>query len=377
MIHFVVPAGRENLIHEYLAFWGRNLSERMRILHYETLVRQTRCDRGTYVLSTLDELSPAMERAIEDLHRQLDGMDGVRILNHPIRTLRRYDLLAELRRLDLNEFRAVRASEDFTGLRYPVFIRAERSHDGAISPLLHSATAVEAGIGRALVQGHRLRDLLVVEFCETSDEAGFYRKYAAFIVGNRVVARSLNYGREWMLKFHGTEYSRSMVLEEREYVLSNPHDAQLAEIFRVGRVEYGRIDYSIKNGRVQTWEINLNPTIGRGLRPSTSKVPTELDPIRRETKDCFYSRFQKAWAAVDLAPDGEPAVPVTSDPRRIRAALSIEGRRGRLLATLRTVLRPVKPLIEPRAAPALRLLSRLARGRFPRPDSRGLPFPPH
>ena len=159
MIHFVVPAGRENLIHEYLAFWGRNLSERMRILHYETLVRQTRCDRGTYVLSTLDELSPAMERAIEDLHRQLDGLDGVRILNHPIRTLRRYDLLAELRRLDLNEFRAVRASEDFTGLRYPVFIRAERSHDGAISPLLHSATAVEAGIGRALVQGHRLRDL--------------------------------------------------------------------------------------------------------------------------------------------------------------------------------------------------------------------------
>ncbi|HLN58276.1 MAG TPA: hypothetical protein VK416_06920, partial [Thermoanaerobaculia bacterium] len=73
--------------------------------------------------------------------------------------------------------------------------------------------------------------------------------------------------------------------------------------------------------------------------------------------------------AVDIAPDGQPAIPVTLDPRTIRAALSREVQRGRLLATLRTVLRPVKPLIEPRAAPALRFLSRLARGRLPRPEA--------
>lgn len=363
MIHFVVPAGRDNLFREYLDFWGRNLSERMRIVHYETLIRQTEFHRGAYVLTTLDELNPAMERAIADLHRQLDGIDGVRILNHPIQTLRRFDLLAELARRGLNEFRAVRASEDLAGLRYPVFIRGERDHDGAISPLLHSATAVEAGIGRALVQGHRLRDLLVVEFCATAGEDGFYRKYAAFVVGHRVVARSLNCGREWMLKFQGNEYSQSMVLEELEYVQANPHEAQLAEICRAGRAEYGRIDYSIKDGRVQTWEINLNPTIGRGARPQTAKVPLELDPIRRETKECFYARFQEAWEAVDLAPNGQPAVQITLDPRQVRAALSREVPRGRLLATLRTVLRPVKPLIEPRAGPALRLLSRLARGR--------------
>ncbi len=362
MIHFVVPAARESLIREYLELWGRNLSERMRILHYETLVRQTRCDPGTYVLSTLDELNPAMQRVIEDLHSQLEGRDGVRILNHPARTLRRYDLLVELARRNLNAFRAARAGEDLGGLRYPAFLRSQRDHEGAISPLLHSSAAVEAGIGRALVQGHRLRDLLVVEFCPTADENGFYRKYAAFIVGNRVVARSLNYGREWMLKFGGNAYSRSMVLEERDYVLSNPHEAQLAEIFRIGGVEYGRIDYSLKDGRVQTWEINLNPTIGRGSRPKKNKAPAELDPIRQETKECFYSRFQEAWEAVDLAADGQPALPIAIDPRAIRATLSAGARPGRLLATFRAALRPVKPLIEPRAAPALRLLSRLARG---------------
>jgi hypothetical protein len=179
-----------------------------------------------------------------------------------------------------------------------------------------------------------------------------------------------------MLKFGRNEYSRSMVLEERDYVFANPHEAQLAEIFRVGGVEYGRIDYSIKDGRVQTWEINLNPTIGRGARRQRAKVPAELDSIRQETKVCFYSRFQEAWEAVDITSDGQPAVPVTLDPRRIRAALSREAQRGRFLATLRTVLRPVKPFIEPRAAPALRFLSRLARGRFPRPDVSVSPHPP-
>ena len=369
MIHFVVPAARDGLFREYLEFWGRDLAERMRILHYEELVRQTRCDRGTYVLSTLDELNPGMERAIEELCGQLDGSEGIRILNHPIRTLKRYDLLAELARRNWNDFRALRASEDLAGLRYPVFLRGERDHEGAISPLLHSAAAVEAGIGRALVQGHRLRDLLVVEFCATADDSGFYRKYAAFAVGDRVIARSLSYGREWMLKFNGSAFSRSMVIEERDYVSSNPHAGRLAEIFRAGGVEYGRIDYSVKDGRIQTWEINLNPTIGRGRRPRNARVPAELDPIRQETKERFYSGFREAWEAVDLAPDGRPAVAVALDPRRIREALASERRRGRMLSALRTVLRPVKPFLEPRAAPALRLVSRLARGRFARPGA--------
>ncbi len=165
-----------------------------------------------------------------------------------------------------------------------------------------------------------------------------------------------------MLKHHGTAFSRPMVLEERDYVFSNPHEARLAEIFQAARIDYGRIDYSLKDGRVQTWEINLNPTIGRGLRPATTKIPEDLDPIRSETKELFYSRFQKAWEAVDLGPDSRPAASFELDPELIRAALAKPARRGRALETLRAVLRPFKPALEPRAAPALRLLGKLARG---------------
>src|SRR5436853_6089499 len=121
MIYFIVPAARENMFREYLAMWGRGVAERVRIQHYETLLQRTLLERGTYVLSTLDQLAPAMESALEDLHRRISGTEGFRFLNHPLRTLRRYELLTELARLKWNDFRAVHAAADLAGLRYPVF----------------------------------------------------------------------------------------------------------------------------------------------------------------------------------------------------------------------------------------------------------------
>jgi hypothetical protein len=41
----------------------------------------------------------------------------------------------------------------------------------------------------------------------------------------------------------------------------NPHARNVAEIFRIARNDYGRIDYTFVNGRLQTYEINLNPTV--------------------------------------------------------------------------------------------------------------------
>jgi len=80
-----------------------------------------------------------------------------------------------------------------------------------------------------------------------------------------------------------------VVVEELEYVTTNPHQKQLSEIFELAQVEYGRIDYAMKDGRVQTWEINLNPTIGRGLRPRSRNIPAELDAIRDEVRSEFIA----------------------------------------------------------------------------------------
>lgn len=358
MIHFVVPAAHDKM-DEYLGHWGLAVAPRIRVLHAEALPRRRRFPRGVYVLAGLDVLSPGLARFQHELHARLVASGGVAFLNDPRATLRRGALLEELARLGRNDFRAHRATSDLASIRYPAFVRHERSHGGPLSPLLHSRQHVDAAIGRALVQGYPLRELLVVEFCDTACEDGRYRKYAAFGVGDRVIARSLTIGTGWVLKFQGGELSRAAVLEERDYVATNPHAAELAKIFALARVGYGRIDYSVRDGRIQTWEINLNPTIGRGLRPSRSKVSPELQPIRQETKELFYGRFQEAWEAVDVEAAAED-IEVEIDPRVVRDALAVE-RDGERFLALRRVLRPAKPLLEPVAARVLPLVARAAR----------------
>ena len=359
MIHFLVPAAQDVFIKDYLAVFGTTLREHFRVLHYEDLARQKKFARGTYVLSTLDQLSKTTAALLSEIHQQLAHTEGFRFLNHPTKTLQRFDLLTELNRRGLNEFRVARAGTNHN-LTFPVFLRHERLHEGALSPLLNSEREIQQAIGRALVQGHKLRDLLLVEFCETATE-GYYRKYAAFVVGRNVIPRSLNYGQEWMLKHSQTEFTMPMVLEELDFVRQNPHADQLLKIFELAHVEYGRIDYAIKNGSVQTWEINLNPTIGRGLRPRSKNISPELDAIRDQVRQCFYQGFESAWKEVLLPTDNQPPIAVAIDPGIIDDVSANGLREPRLLTGVRTLLRPVKPLVEPLSPPFLRALGWWAR----------------
>jgi hypothetical protein len=353
MIYFLAPAG-ERLFRDYLDVRGEAIADRFEIVHYENLPQRFR--GGTYVFSALEQLSAPMERLVESLYAQLSQCEGVRILNQPGRTLRRYELLSELARLGYNDHRAVRATEDLHGLRYPVFLRGERTHDGALSPLLHHARDVEAWIGRLRVIGRKLDELLVMEFNDTADTHGVYRKYAAFIVGDRILPRSLDYGRDWMLKRQGTEYTPETLAEEYEYVRTNPHERELREIFRIAGVTYGRIDYAVKNGRIQAWEINLHPTIGRGRTGSKYKAPTGVAAIHAVTKEYVHEQLREAWVEVDLQDDRE--LPVTLDPALIRAAVTTPqpGHRSPAIAAVRRALRPVKPLILRHGASVFRVV---------------------
>ena len=362
MIHFLVPAAQDLGIRDYLDVSGSALREDFRIVHYEDLAGRKEFPRGTYVLSALDQLSAAMSGLLFELQQQLQHDTGVRFLNHAKKTLQRFDLLTELHRKKMNGFRVARAAAaNHNSLTFPVFLRNDRLHEGALSPLLRSEREIQHAIGRALIQGHKLRDLLVVEFCDTADERGYYRKYAAFIVGKQIIPRSLNYGRDWMLKHSQTEFTLPMVHEELEYVSQNPHRQQLLNIFELAQVEYGRIDYAIKDGRVQTWEINLNPTIGRGLRPRSMNIAPEPDAVRDQVRHCFYQAFERAWKEVQLSAGDQPPIEVKLPSGIVKAAAANGIRENRLLGVIRSVVRPVKTFVEPLSPPFLGALARLAR----------------
>ncbi len=362
MIHFVVTAAQEHSIRAYLGRRGKALADRIRVLHYEDLPDRERFERGTYILTAFEYLSPPMLALLTAVHARLAGVEGFRFLNDPVRTLRRFGLLRQLERMGLNPFRAVRAGEDLAGIRYPVFLRAERSHDGAVSPLLRSAREVDAAIGRALLVGRSIADLLVVEFCDTADDAGYYRKYGAFIVGDSIIPRRLDHGRGWMLKREGTEFSGALGLEELEYVRANPHAKALREVVDLAAVGYGCIDYAVKDGRIVVWEINLAPTLGPGTGGVRAPKTREYEQIHKRAGEIYHPRLRAAFEALDL-PESGPAVAVEIDPEIVRAARAsasgVPAGGGRLVR----VLRSARPVLEPVAARVLPLVGRVARRR--------------
>jgi hypothetical protein len=362
VIHFLVTAAQEHSIRDYLSSRGTSLTRRIRILHYEDLPGHPRFERGTYVLSALEYLSRPMRALLTAIHGQLVDVEGFRFLNHPARTLGRFELLRELERSGRNPFRAVRAGGDLTCLRYPVFLRAERSHDGAVSPLLGSIREVEAAIGRALIAGRRLDDLLVVEFCDTADDRGRYRKYGAFVIGDRIVSRRFDYGRAWMLKREASEFSAAMGLEELEYVRADPHADALREICELAAVGYGCVDYAVKDGRVVVWEINVAPRIGPGRGDVRVPKPPEYERIQARTREAFHPKLLAAFEALDV-PAAGPAVEVDVDPALVRAARESANGLPRGSGGLLRVFGPVRSLLEPLAAPVLPLLGRMARRR--------------
>ena len=227
---------------------------------------------------------------------------GVQLLSHPRRALLRYALLDELHRAGMNRYRAYRVPvDDAADPRFPVFLRHEHSHAGSITPLLRTRAELDAAIASATRQGGDRARLLVVEYCDTADEHGVHRKYAAIQVGDEVIPRHLLFDRAWVLKEPGL-IDPGKAEEQTEYLRTNPHEEWIREVFRIGRIDYGRIDYGIVDGVPQAWEINTNPNLMRAV----SYYPAP----HRDAPRYFAPRIAAAFDALDRAGPAPAPIPV-------------------------------------------------------------------
>jgi hypothetical protein len=290
MIVLLAKAPSRFTVDRYLASFGWRELLRVQPISYERFLAKRGYRPGVYLFTDVDRLADdEREWAIEawnELHRRGDS----RLLNHPAHSLRRFELLTALHAQEVNTFRAFRATEPLGTVRFPVFLRIEHDHKGGRGELLRTPGELGAALARLRDAGERLRDWLVVEFCDTADADGRYRKYAAFRVGSRIIPRHLFTGTQWCLKQSRlTEPPQQR--EEWDYLLNNPHRDELMRIFRSASIEYGRIDYSLLNGRIQVWEINTNPTLPwQGNREEAAR----LDAHR-----WFVAQLHDAWRALE------------------------------------------------------------------------------
>lgn len=277
MIHYLTAAARSAPMRLFLKDWGAPLRRRVRILAYEDHRRASALPDGTYVFADVDRLPPDSTESASALWDALAARgDGVRLLNRPGVSMRRFELLRTLRERGGNGFDVHRLDEPRAGLRFPVFVRDLLEHRGALTPLLPDAASLAAALTELRDAGRRDDELLIVEFLDTIGPDMIYRKYAAMVIGERVLAHHVMFGHAWEVKAPSLAES-AMIAENRAFQLANPHEDRLRELFRLARIEWGRVDYAILDGKLQIWEINTNPTLlSAPRRYSEAQLPAKL-----------------------------------------------------------------------------------------------------
>ncbi len=262
----------------------------VRPMCYAQLFLMRQFPRGTYVFADHERLTARDLDRLAKLCSQLENARGFQLLNHPARTLGRLPLLKRLRQTGINQFDAYRLSDHPQPKHFPVFIRGEDDHKGPLSTLIHTQQQLDHAYRTWDQRWGRTHRKLVVEHCDIGDENGVYRKYAAFRIGNRILPRHLFFSRHWCVKSWEL-LDEDLLAEERQYIDDFPHHDQLLQIFELAGVDFGRIDYGVKEGMLQVWEINTNPML-----------PVDYGgggEARQSLHDAFNQRFIDAMRALE------------------------------------------------------------------------------
>jgi hypothetical protein len=317
MIVVVTPTDETWEFNDYLQTLGKELLGRVKILTCDEIAVHQKVPLASYVFMAIDQMSPTEKEIATQCWEGLsETRSEIKLINHPARVLLRHNLLKLCFERGRNSFRVYRASEFLHCRRFPVFLRRNLDHNGSVTPLLYTRGELGRALAKSLYLGYRLRDLIIVEYCDTADPSGTFRKYSAFIVGDRVLPHTLMHSTLWITKSQGRLIDASTAREEIEYVRNNPHGQWLRETFALAKISYGRIDYGLRDGKPQLWEINTNPTIIRtaGADPISEEQRRLRDPVRLQ----FFPAFQSALEAIDAGTDPSEMVRINVSPRQQR-----------------------------------------------------------
>ena len=260
MVVFVTFPEGSGPVANFLKKFGHAYARKMAETTYLALVRRGSLPGGVVVFGDRDRMSEPQRMLAARLWDQLSNAGpGIRLLNNPMLQLDRYELLKRLHQEGINDFDLWRASELPADIRFPVFLRLAKDHSGPKSELLYDEASLLAALAPLLLAGHAPQDLLIVEYIDTRDEAGHYRKYGAYRIGDFIFCKHLMVGRDWALKGDVRFSDEASIGEDTDYFVHNPHVDLLRPIFEHAQIEFGRIDYTFKGDRIQVWEINDNP----------------------------------------------------------------------------------------------------------------------
>lgn len=260
----------------------------IRPLSYEELFYQRNLPRGNYVFADFDRLTHYEIQCLGAVADALKAADpSIRIYNDPRRVLERAPLLKRLRREGINDFDVTRVDLGEKPSAYPVFIRCEDDCNKPDTGLLNSESEFDAAIADMTQRGIPLKRRIAVQYRAEKSPDGYFRKYGAIRLGDRIFPQHILRNTDWYVKKGQVERDAQ---SEAEFVALfddfKSHADVLRPIFDLAGIDYGRVDYGFVDGRIQVFEINTNPTIPK-LRRRREFIKLRYDRLRPALLESF------------------------------------------------------------------------------------------
>ncbi|GEM_PF-1320178 len=295
MINILVTEDNRYTIDNYLENRGSGLVGVLTPITYEELPALECLKCNHLIFSDLDLVSENHKLALRELAEYLSTTD-IKVFNQPGTVLDRFHLLRCLFEKGINPHNVYRTNEPLDNIKYPVFIRHKDYHKGPITPLIHNIDELHRHLLSLRVTGHSVESIIIVEFVNTITNSGFYKKYSALKIGDKIIPRHLGYDKQWNVKANGDQsykLTSEYLSDWTEYVMKFPHEEWVRDVFNHANIDYGRIDYGEKEGRLIAWEINLNPDYGRGGRRKKVPDPADVQQLKLEGHKRIFEVFHE------------------------------------------------------------------------------------
>ena len=105
MIYYLFQGPHAYTFNCFLAEFDRETASRFELIGYGRLLRRPRLPLGTYIFADIERLS---REELEGAGRAWEALAasgrGIRLLNHPLKAMRRYELLRTLYEAGINDF---------------------------------------------------------------------------------------------------------------------------------------------------------------------------------------------------------------------------------------------------------------------------------
>ena len=307
MIQFFGTRDHVDTINQFAAAWAPELCAHVQTSAYENISFRKPLPGGVCIFMDFERLLPIEMSLSRRLAAAVQALpEKYTVLNDPARYIGRLRLLEVLHERGVNDFRAFKADSLPGDLRFPVFVRSEIDHNGPATPLLHSQEELKQALASEAFQDPQLRKhLMVTEFCDCMETTGVYRKYSVMNIGGTLIPRHLFSSRDWVLKLQANDdVDAKNIAKEEEFLGNFPHMKQVLEIFQLAGVDYGRIDYGVRHGRLQVWEINTNPTV--------VPIQKKIHPLRMAGQAESAHRISTILQTLSASRDSRPAYPFRS-----------------------------------------------------------------